>query len=173
MLIVFELNLYECIVNNFLFLLTFFFIPNISKNTKKFSIFFFSLLFTPKKERIYFVQKGKNNHQNYGNAISLSEKDINVNSCAIFSELNEYKFDIFLVCLGAVGVGTIIPVVAYFKAKTKIALNSIYETVRYDDGLKYSFIFFAFAVLLAIFNYLMIWKFMGLGLTLARIYRKN
>ena len=111
--------------------------------------------------------------ENRDNAISLSEKDISVNPCAIFSELNEYKFDIFLVCLGAVGVGTIIPVVAYFKAKTKIALNSIYETVRYDDGLKYSFIFFAFAVLLAIFNYLMIWKFMGLGLTLARIYRKN
>ena len=100
--------------------------------------------------------------ENRDNAISLSEKDISVNPCAIFSELHEYKFDIFLACLGAVGVGTIIPVVAYFKAKTIIALNSRYETVRYDDGLKYAFIFLAFAVLLAIFNCLMVWKFMGI-----------
>ena len=111
--------------------------------------------------------------ENRDNAISLSEKDISVNPCAIFSELHEYKFDIFLACLGAVGVGTIIPVVAYFKAKTIIALNSRYETVRYDDGLKYAFIFLAGAVLLAIFNCLMVWKFMRLGLTLARIYRKK
>ena len=96
-----------------------------------------------------------------------------MNPCAIFNELNEYKFDIFLACLGAVGVGTIIPVVAYFKARTIIALNSRYETVRYDDGLKYAFIFLAFAVLLAIFNCLMVWKFMRLGLTLSRIYRKK
>ena len=111
--------------------------------------------------------------ENMDNAISLSEQDISVNPCVVFSELNDYKFDIFLACLGAVIVGVIIPVVSYFKAKTIIALNSRYETVRYDDGKKYAFIFLAFAFLLGIGNCLMVWKFTALGLTLAKIYRKK
>ena len=58
-------------------------------------------------------------------------------------------------------------------AKAINALNSKYQTVRYDDGLKYALIFLAFAFLQGIGNCLMIWKFMSLGQTLARIYRKK
>ena len=58
-------------------------------------------------------------------------------------------------------------------AKKLNSLNSRYETIRYDNGLKYAFIFLAIAILLGLVNFLMIWKFMSLGLTLARIYRKK
>ena len=58
-------------------------------------------------------------------------------------------------------------------AKAINALNSRYQTVRYDDGLKYAFIFLAFAFLQGLGNCLMLWKFLSLGLTLARIYRKK
>ena len=105
------------------------------------------------------------------NAISLSEKDIAVRPCAIITELSDYKFEIFLACLGALIVGVITPVIGFSMAKTSNALSSIYETVRYDDGLKYAFLFLAFSVLIGFGHFLMIWKFMSLGLTLARIYR--
>ena len=81
------------------------------------------------------------------NAISLSEKDIAVRPCAIITELSDYKFEIFLACLGALIVGVITPVIGFSMAKTSNALSSIYETVRYDDGLKYAFLFLAFSVL--------------------------
>ena len=58
-------------------------------------------------------------------------------------------------------------------AKAINALNSRYQTIRYDDGLKYAFIFLAFAFLQGIGNCLMLWKFLSLGLTLARVYRKK
>jgi len=58
-------------------------------------------------------------------------------------------------------------------AKAINALNSSNQTKRYDDGLKYAFIFLAFAFLQGLGNCLMIWKFASLGQTLARIYRKK
>ena len=96
------------------------------------------------------------------NAISLSEKDIAVRPCAIITELSDYKFEIFLACLGALIVGVITPVIGFSMAKTSNALSSIYETVRYDDGLKYAFLFLAFSVLIGFGHFLMIWKFMSL-----------
>ena len=111
--------------------------------------------------------------ENKDNALSLSEHDISVNPCVIFTELKDYKLDIFLACLGAVAIGVVVPFLSYFKAKTIYALNSDYQTKRYDDGLKYSLIFLSFSVILAFCNCLMVWKFMFLGLTLAKIYRRK
>ena len=58
-------------------------------------------------------------------------------------------------------------------AKAINALNSQYQTVRYDDGLKYGFIYLAFSFLQGLGNFLMIWKFMALGHALTRNYRKK
>ena len=107
------------------------------------------------------------------NAIALSEHDIPLRPCAIIKELHEYKLQILLACLGSFISGVTTPFIGLFMAKTIISLNSRYETIRFDDGLKYAFIFLAFAFLLGLGNFLTIWKFMSLGLTLARIYRKK
>ena len=52
------------------------------------------------------------------NAIALSEHDITLRPCAIIRELHEYKFQIFLSCLGALIFGISIPFIGYFMAKT-------------------------------------------------------
>ena len=107
------------------------------------------------------------------NEISVSEKDVKLRPCAILAELCDYKKDLILACLGACILGCLSPVNGLIMAKAINALNSKYQTIRYDDGLKYAFIFLAFAFLQGIGNCLMLWKFLSLGLTLARIYRKK
>ena len=116
-------------------------------------------------EEVQFEHKDKE--------ISLKESDIPVRPCNVFRELSDFKLDIGLACLGAAILGCLSPVNGLIMAKAINALNSKYQTVRYDDGLKYAFIFLAFAFLQGIGNCLMIWKFMSLGQTLARIYRKK
>ena len=117
------------------------------------------------EEEVHFEKKE--------NEISLSEKDVKFRMCNIFRELNDYKLDIGLACLGAAILGCLSPVNGFIMAKAINALNSKYQTIRYDDGLKYAFIFLAFAFLQGLGNCLMIWKFLSLGYTLARIYRKK
>ena len=117
------------------------------------------------EEEVQFVHKDQE--------ISLKEEDIKVNPCNIFRELSDFKFDICLACLGAAVLGALSPVNGYIMSKGINALNSNYQTVRFDDGLKYSFIFLAIAFLQGLGNCIMMWKFMGLGHTLARIYRKK
>ena len=81
--------------------------------------------------------------------------------------------ELALACFGAALLGCLSPVNGLIMAKAINSLNSKYQTIRYDDGLKYAFIFLAFAFLQALGNCLMIWKFMTLGQTLARNYRKK
>ena len=107
------------------------------------------------------------------NEISLKEKDVSVRVCNIFRELSDHKVDMALACLGAAILGSLSPVNGLIMAKAINSLNSKYQTKRYDDGLKYAFIFLAFALLQGFGNCLMIWKFMSLGQTLARNYRKK
>ena len=116
-------------------------------------------------EEVHFERKDKD--------ISLKEKDVKVNICNVVRELSDFKLDIALACLGATILGCLSPVNGLIMAKAINALNSKYQTIRYDDGLKYALIFLAFAFLQGLGNCLMIWKFMSLGQTLARIYRKK
>ena len=105
--------------------------------------------------------------------ISLNEQDIKVRPCNIFSELSDFKLDMIIACLGAAILGCLSPVNGFIMSKAINALNSTYQTVRFDDGLKYSLIFLALAFVQGLGNCVMIWKFLGLGQTLARIYRKK
>ena len=117
------------------------------------------------EEEVQFEEKDKE--------ISLKEEDIKINPCNVFRELSDFKIDIGLACLGAAILGCLSPVNGFIMSKAINALNSSYQTIRYDDGLKYAFIFLAIAFLQGLGNCLMIWKFMSLGQTLARIYRKK
>ena len=105
--------------------------------------------------------------------ISLNEQDIKVRPCNIFSELSDFKLDMIIACLGAAILGCLSPVNGFIMSKAINALNSTYQTVRFDDGLKYSLIFLALAFVQGLGNCIMIWKFLSLGQTLARIYRKK
>ena len=116
-------------------------------------------------EEVHFERRDKE--------IAMSDKDVPLRPCIILFELCDFKLDLFLACLGACILGCLSPINGLFLAKSINALNSKYQTVRYDDGLKYALVFLAFAFLQGIGNCLMIWKFLSLGLTLARIYRKK
>jgi ABC-type multidrug transport system fused ATPase/permease subunit len=107
------------------------------------------------------------------NEIAVSEKDVKIRPCIILGELCDFKLDLILACLGACILGCLSPINGLIMAKAINALNSKYQTVRYDDGLKWAFVFLALAFLQGIGNCLMLWKFLSLGLTLARIYRKK
>ena len=70
---------------------------------------------------------------------------------------------LFLAILGAVIVGISMPITGLITARSMNALNSKYETVRYDDGLKYAMVNLVLAIIQGIGNFLMIWKFFSIG----------
>ena len=53
------------------------------------------------------------------------------------------------------------------------ALNSKYSTFRHDRGRKYSIIYLILAFCESIVNFITFWKFFGLGINLAKMYRNK
>ena len=111
--------------------------------------------------------------ENRDKEISLSSDDVKVRPCSLLTELSNYKMSIFLGCLGACILGALDPLNGFLMAKAINVITSRYQTIRYDKGLKYSFIFLASAFLQGLGNCLMIWKFEALGQILANLYRKK
>ena len=79
----------------------------------------------------------------------------------------------FLACLGAAIVGGLAPANGVMMGNAINGLNSKYETVRYDKGLKYALLYLLIAFLQGIGNTLMNWQFMIMGGSLVRAYRKK
>ena len=105
--------------------------------------------------------------------IFIDQDKVKVQPCKIFRELREEKVTIFLAILGAAIIGIVTPINGMIMAKAMNALNSRYETIRYDDGLKYSMIMLALAFIQGVGNFLMIWKFFSIGCILCCNYRKK
>ena len=105
--------------------------------------------------------------------IFIDQDKVKVQPCKIFRELHEEKVTLFLAILGAAIIGIVTPINGMIMAKAMNALNSRYETIRYDDGLKYSMIMLALAFIQGLGNFLMIWKFFSIGCTLCCNYRKK
>ena len=105
--------------------------------------------------------------------IYIDQDKVKVQPCKIFKELTEEKVTIFLAILGAAVIGISTPINGLIMAKSMNALNSKYETIRYDDGLFYAMIMLILAFVQGVGNFLMIWKFFSIGCTLCRNYRKK
>ena len=105
--------------------------------------------------------------------IYIEQDKVKLRPCKIFDELREEKLTLFLAIFGAAIVGIITPINGLFMSHAMNGLNSRYETIRYDKGLKYSIIFLVFAFIQGLANFLMIWKFFSIGCTLCRNYRKK
>ena len=116
-------------------------------------------------EEVHFVKKD--------DEIFIDQDKVKVQPCKIFKELTEEKVTIFLAILGAAIIGVSTPINGLIMAKAMNALNSKYETIRYDDGLLYSMIMLVLAFVQGVGNFLMIWKFFSIGCTLCRNYRKK
>jgi len=105
--------------------------------------------------------------------IYIDQDKVKVQPCRIFAELKKEKITLFLAIFGAAIIGISAPINGLIMSKAMNALNSKYETIRYDDGLKYSIITLVLAFLQGIGNFLMIWKFFSIGCTLCHNYRKK
>ena len=70
-------------------------------------------------------------------------------------------------------MGSSIPINGLMMGYAMNGLNSMYKTIRYDEGLKYGFGLLALALVQGITNFLMIWMYQSLGAALSRIYRKK
>ena len=116
-------------------------------------------------EEVHFVKKD--------DEIYIDQDKVKVQPCKIFKELTEEKVTIFLAILGAAIIGISTPINGLIMAKSMNALNSKYETIRYDDGLFYAMIMLILAFVQGVGNFLMIWKFFSIGCTLCRNYRKK
>ena len=116
-------------------------------------------------EEVQFVKKD--------DEIFIDQDKVKVQPCKIFEELKEEKITIFLAILGAAIIGISTPINGLIMAKSMNALNSKYETIRYDDGLFYAMIMLVLAFVQGVGNFLMIWKFFSIGCTLCRNYRKK
>ena len=105
--------------------------------------------------------------------IYIDQDKVKLRPCKIFEELREEKCTLFFAILGAAIIGIITPINGLFMAHAMNGLNSRYQTIRYDKGLKYALIFLLFSFLQGLGNFLMIWKFFSIGCTLCRNYRKK
>ena len=105
--------------------------------------------------------------------IALDEKDVSINPWKILKELSNYKLNLFLAICSPFVLGCITPIKGYIMAKGINGLNSKYEIVRYNDGLKYGLIFLLIAIIECMSHCFMMWKLQSLGVTLTKIYRKK
>ena len=135
-----------------------------------------------KEEQEMKVRKNSFKRRNTDEEVQFQKKDdeiyieqdkVKLRPCKIFEELTEEKCTLFWAILGAAVIGIITPINGLFMAHAMNGLNSKYETIRYDKGLKYSIIFLIFAFIQGLGNFLMIWKFFSIGCTLCRNYRKK
>ncbi len=111
--------------------------------------------------------------ENREDKIAVKWENVHVNICNIFRELKNYKLDLIIGCIATLIKGAFSGYSSLVMSNGMNAINSKYETIRYDDTLKYAFIFLAMVIIQSIASCIMNWKFMALGDALARIYRQK
>ena len=106
--------------------------------------------------------------------IYIEQDSVKVNPCRIVREvMREHCGILVLAIIGAAGVGASQPINGFVMAKCLNGMNSMYQTIRYDDTLFYAWFLLLIAFLQGVFNFLMIWMFTRIGVALARLYRKK
>ena len=104
----------------------------------------------------------------------VDEKDIKLDLCRIVKEVvHNYCLAFTLAIFASVIVGAVQPVNGLVLSKAFNGMNSMYQTIRYDEGYKYAWYFFGLSAIQGIFNFLTIWMFGRIGFGLARVYRKK
>ena len=105
--------------------------------------------------------------------IFIDQDNVKIKVSRLLGEIPDKKINMFLACLGAAIVGGLTPANGVMMGNAMNGLNSKYETIRYDKGLKYALLFLLVAFLQGLGNTLMNWQFMVLGASLVRAYRKK
>ena len=126
-----------------------------------------------KGSNLNMKKKEKNNNCYKDKDKFIAKDEITFQISKIFNELKDKKINLIFACLGAVLVGGINPFIGVMAGQAINGMNSIYQNVRYNDGLKYGLFLLFFAFLQGLGNILMNWQFMVLGAYLIKKYRKK
>ena len=106
--------------------------------------------------------------------IYIEQDTVKLNPCRVVKEVVDNNCILLVFAMiGAAGVGACQPINGLVMAHALNGMLSMYQTVRYDDALKYSWLLLLLAFLQGVFNFLMIWMFTRIGFSLARLYRKK
>ena len=73
--------------------------------------------------------------------IFMEQDKVKIKASRLLGEISDKKCNMFLACLGAAIVGGLGPANGVMMGNAMNGLNSKYETVRYDKGLKYALLF--------------------------------
>ena len=119
-----------------------------------------------KNDLIHFEVKEKE--------IAKTPSDIHLSYITLIKDLwSNYKLNFVFASLAAIAFGALPPFNGFYKGECTKALNSIYETKRYDDSRKYSIIYLILVIVESIINFLENWLFYRLGIKLAKYYRNQ
>ena len=105
--------------------------------------------------------------------IVKSPEDIKMNYCNVVRECWYYKIDFILMIIPMIILGVVKIFEGIVLCYGTNALNSNYETIRYDKALKYSWIFLILCFVDFLMIYIGIYKAGQLGINLGKIYRKK
>ena len=105
--------------------------------------------------------------------IAKSPEDVKMNYCNIVRECWHYKIDFILTIITCIGLGVVKIFEGIVMGYGTNALNSNYETIRYDKALKYAWIFLILSFVDFLTIYIGLWKVAQMAINLGKIYRKK
>ena len=91
------------------------------------------------------------------NEISKSPDDVSIGFCTIMKDLWMYKLDFIIACLSAIILGVVQPFKGFINGKGVKAINSKYQTFRYDNALKYGWIYLLLTFIEGTDHFLTFW----------------
>ena len=107
------------------------------------------------------------------NEISKSPNDVSLSFCSILKDLFTFKCYFIVFVITAALVGAFTPIAGFFLGKTTRAINSKYETKRYDDGMKYSIVYTIIIFCYSITNFVALWTEYSVGINVSKMYRNK
>ena len=103
--------------------------------------------------------------------ISKSPDDVHITFYTLLRDFMNFKKNFIMACIAALILGVFQTFDGFIIGRCINSVNSKYETKRYDDGKKYAIIYLVLSFCESIVNYITFWKFFGLGIDLAKMYR--
>ena len=96
-----------------------------------------------------------------------------MNYCNVVRECWNYKVDFISTIIACLGIGIVKTYKGIVLGYATNALNSNYQTTRYDKGLKYGWIHLILSFVDFLMGYIATWKVAQLAINLGKIYRKK
>ena len=99
--------------------------------------------------------------------------DVSLSFCSIMKDLWNYKLYSIFALISLIIYGVFPPFRGLYQGKAINAINSKYETIRYDEGLKYSVVYLILGFFYSLFHFLSLWFEYSLGINLSKMYRNK